>query len=316
MIRSQHLKLIASHSARHGIRGGAGLVSIFMTLVTGLMLSYCVVAPLEMMDATRSEFDRQFEKQSNLDPTMRAEIAAQKAELEAQMVERVNSEVKKIARKAIDWGVDPSEEQLKFLTDDHPALISAFLVLLMLFTPFLTCLSGFNQTSSDIDSKGLRFLLIRTERSNIFLGRLIGTYLFTMVVFGILFAILGLYFGLSVKVHEPGAMIAWLAQGYLRVMIFVLPYMALCAWVSCAISSSFGSLSIGLLVVYMYPVLIYLGTKIQPVIGYAQYVTPWGYKWWLLEPIGPKFLAGVGVMFAFTALITWLGHSYFGKRDL
>lgn len=234
MIRGPHLKLVAGHSVRHGIRGGAGLISIFMTLVTGLVLAQCVTAPLEMMDREKATMSQQIERHSKeLDPSMRAELDNQ----QKQMEERMNSEVRKIASKAIDWAVEPSEEQLGYMTDDHPAMISAFLVMLMLFTPLLVCLGGFNQTSSDIDSKGLRFLLIRTERSNIFLGRLIGTYLFSALVFLLLFLILGLYMVVKVKVHSGSDMFFWLLQGYVRVMIFALPYMAVCAWISCAISS-------------------------------------------------------------------------------
>lgn len=59
-----------------------------------------------------------------------------------------------------------------------------------------------------------------------------------------------------------------------------------------------------------------MGGNINSAVKYGNYATPWGYKWWLFEPIGPKFFGGVAVMVGFTALFTWLGHRYFGKRDL
>jgi len=50
MLRKAHLNLIARHSLRHGIRGGAGLVSIALTLLVGLFLAQCAVGPLESID--------------------------------------------------------------------------------------------------------------------------------------------------------------------------------------------------------------------------------------------------------------------------
>ncbi|MEZ4368864.1 MAG: hypothetical protein R2939_21680 [Kofleriaceae bacterium] len=147
----------------------------------------------------------------------------------------MNRQVLKIASKAIDFAVDPAPGQLDYLTRDNPALVSAILVLLFLVTPLLSCMGGFNQTSGDIASKGLRFLLIRTERPNIFLGRFLGTFLFSAVVYLMLFAILALYMAAKINVHPTGDMMMWLGQGYVRLLIFSLPYVALCAWISCAI---------------------------------------------------------------------------------
>lgn len=302
MIRQAHLQLIAGHSVKHGIRSGSGLVAIFMTLVTGLILASVVISPLEAFQAEQNRFEQQMSQLSD----------AQRTEIQ----DEINGKVKKIASKAINWAIDPSEEQLKFLSEDHPVVISAFLVLLVLFTPFLVALAGSNQTSNDIDSKGLRFLLIRTERPNIFLGRFIGTYLFTAVVFALLFAILGVYMAAKIHLHSPGEMITWLALGYLRIMLFALPYMALCAWVSCMIESAFGSLMIALMIIYFYPALIALGKGINSAVGYLQYATPWGWKWMLLAPVGGSFFLGIGVMLAFTAALLFLGNRYFAKRDL
>ncbi len=302
MIRKPHLQLIAGHSVRHGIRGGAGLISIFMTLITGLILAYVVIAPLEAFDQQKSHFADRY-----------AELSPEQNQ---QLTEELNKSVIKTARKAIDWATDPSEAQLKNLTDDHPAIVSAFLILLMLFTPFLICLGGFNQTSSDIDSKGLRFLLIRTERPNIFFGRFIGTYLFTAVVFAILFVILMLYMAIKVHIHAPGEMVLWLLGGYLRIMIFALPYMALCAWISCSIESGFGSMIISMMIAYLIPGFIGFGSSISSSVHYGQYLTPWGYKYWLFQPMGLQFFAGILVMLGFTVLLLFVGSRHFAKRDL
>ncbi len=301
MLRTPHLKLIASHSVRHGIRGGSGLIALLLTLILGLILASVVISPLEAIDQSAAEVSGYGDLSASDRDAMR---------------ERMNVQVISVTRKAIDWAVDPTPEQLDYLASDHPAAVSAILVLLILVTPLLSCLGGFNQTSGDIASKGLRFILIRTERPNIFIGRFIGTYIFSAVVYLALFAILAIYMAVKIQVHPTGDMMLWLASGYLRLLVFSLPYIALCALISCAIDSAFGSLTIALLVVYLFPLVVKLGSGINANVAYLQYLTPWGYKWWLFEPLGGRFLGGIGVMVAFTAGFLFLGFKHFSKRDL
>jgi ABC-type transport system involved in multi-copper enzyme maturation permease subunit len=297
MIRTPHLKLIARHSVRHGIRGGSGLVAMFFTLTLGLILANVVIKPLELGDKVANQ----------------AELTdKQHAEYEALKRHNVVS----LGSKAIDWAVDPAPDELDYLAETQPVAVSAILVLLFLVTPLLSCLGGFNQTSGDIASKGLRFLLVRTERPNIFLGRFIGTYLFSAAIYGILFAILALYMALKVNVHPPGEMVAWLAQGYVRLLIFSLPYIALCAWISANIDSAFGSLVVCLLVAYMFPLLVGIAGSINANAHYLQYLTPWGYKYWLLCPLGAKFFGGVAIMLGFTGVFVTVGLKNFTTRDL
>jgi hypothetical protein len=262
MIRKPHLRLIASHSVRHGIRGGAGLVAVFLTLVVGLVLSGIVLDPLSTIDdQVDRTAARMHEQISDAD--------------RARIHDEITASVIKVGGKAINWAIEPSDTTLDYLTVERPVIISAILVLLMLVTPFLACLAGFNQTAGDISTKGFK-----------------------------------------VHVHPTGEMIAWLFQGYLRLMLLGLPYIALCAFVSCAIDSAFGSLCIALLVAYFVPLLVSVGSGINSAVHYLGYITPWGFKYWLLEPFGGKFLGGIAAMLAFTVLLLWAGLTHFSKRDL
>lgn len=300
-LRNAHLNLIAKHSFRHGIRGGAGLVSIALTLLVGLMLANCAIQPFETASQTADEMA----KKGHIDSAERA-----------KMQEKINAGVVTTAGKVMGWVTNVDDDQLKYLVDERPAMVSAILVLMFLATPFFACLGGFNQTSGDIASKGLRFLLIRTERENIFWGRFLGTFLFSAAVNLLLFAILALYMAIKIDVHPAGDMVLWTLQGYLRMMVFVLPYIALCAWVSAMIDSPFGSLAISLMFVYLIPLIVKMGTNINESVAYAQYVTPWGFKYWLLQPVGGQFFGGIAAMLGFTALFLFLGHTNFKKRDL
>src|SRR5437588_11505151 len=198
MIRAPHLQLIARHSVRHSLRGGAGLIAILATLVIGLGMASIVVSPLEAVEQKMSA--------SHVD-----------ADQAKQMTGEAGAEVIKIAKKGMGWAIGASDAQIDYLVSDKPALISAILILLMIVTPLCACLGAFNQTSGDNASRGMRFLLIRTERANIFLGRLIGTTLFSFAVFAALFVILAIYIAVKIHVHPTGDMMLWLAGGYPRV---------------------------------------------------------------------------------------------------
>jgi hypothetical protein len=297
MIRGQHLELIAKHSVRHSVRGGAGLIAILSTLVIGLVMASIVVSPLEAIDRELQQH---------------GELGSRGAALESQAAQEVIG----IAKKAMGWAMGASDAQVNYLVSDKPALISAILILLMLVAPSCACLGAFNQTSGDIATRGLRFLLIRTERQNIFLGRFIGTALFMCAVFGALFAVLALYLLAKIDVHPKGDMLLWLLGGYLRVLLFALPYMALCAWISGAVSSPFGALVLALLFAYIWPMFVAIGSRSQEAFSYAQYATPWGYKWWLFSERPWLVACGAGVMLAFTALLLWVGLRHFKARDL
>ncbi len=303
MLRRAHLSLIARHSLRHGIRGGAGLVSIALTLLIGLFLAQCAVGPLENVDK-RVDFaaDR---AGPNIDNDTRSAAKRQ-----------ANDQIVKIAVQGMKFAMDPSEEQLDYLTEDKPAMVSVMLVLLFLATPLFACLGGFNQTAGDIGTKGLRFLLFRTERSNIFWGRFFGTLGFTALVNLLLFAILTIYMVAKLNVHPKGDMVMWMLQGYFRMLLFTLPYVALCAWISSAMDSAFASLAISLLVAFFLPLFLGVGGSFEEAVKYGQYVTPWGFKYWLLEPLGAKLFGGIAAMGGFTALFLFLGHRNFTRRDL
>jgi hypothetical protein len=91
----------------------------------------------------------------------------------------------------------------------------------------------------------------------------------------------------------------------------------MCAWISAAIDSPFGSLVLCMLLAGM-PVafLAALSSAINVDYGELIRVLPWGWKYDLLHgEIGTRLLA-IGIMLAFTALFLLLGLRTFHKRDL
>jgi hypothetical protein len=202
------------------------------------------------------------------------------------------------------------------ILEDKPALISLFMLLLTLFLPFLTALGAFNQTAGDIGTRGLRYLLLRTERANVYLGRMIGTYLFTLTVITVIIAVVGIYLMIKVPFYSSGDMFLALLRGWFMCAIFALPWVALCAWISALIPMPFLSLLVSAGGLAFWVIINAIARSKADAAEYVSYLTPWGFKWWLYSANIGKVLGGVAIMLAFTALFVFLGLRYFNRRDV
>lgn len=292
-LRGSHVSLIARTHVKYSIRGGAGLIFVLLSLVAGLVFAAIVIDPVEGLK-------------------QQAEQMGQEANTKV-IVERA---VQEVGIPMIERFTGGDEDQAVYLVLDKPALVSAFIVILTFFLPFLVALGAFNQYAGDVGNRGLRYQLLRTERANIFVGRFLGTYVFTLLTLGALMTIVAVYLMAKAQFYPAGDVILWMLQSFLAMALYSLPWVALCGWISSALDSAFGSLAISLVVIIFYPVVMWFGARANDAVGYGTYALPWGWKWHLLHPDAGHFLAGVAVMLAFTALFGWLGLRHFAKRDL
>jgi hypothetical protein len=301
-IRGSHLRLIAFHFAKHNIRGGTGILFTLAMLFVGLGVAAAFIGPLEEMQRRANEEARKFAQPGQDAPRVQRK----------DLMELVINEVGEPAAKWFTGDAD----QARFLVRQRPALVSAILMVLLFVMPFLACFGAFNQLAGDIQYRGLRYLLLRTERANIFLGRFIGTTLFTAVVLAILLAVLYLYLVFKADFYSPIEMALWLAHGYLALLIFGLPYIALCSWISAAMDSPFVSLVICELITVFPIIFVAVATGIHPSLEYLGYITPWPLKFKLIHP-NPLYLVGSTLaLLGFTLLFLLLGLRHFQRRDL
>jgi hypothetical protein len=291
-VRGSHLKLIAGHSARHGIRGGTGLVFCFFTLLVGLGVAGWFVDSV-----------------GNLQKALK------------QRGEEVSA--KEIVQEISDrWGADvigwftTSQEQIDYLTKEKPTLLAAVVMILMYLWPLLIALGAFNQFSGDVGNKGVRYLLLRTERPNLFFGRFVGTYLFTVFVLLLLVVLITLVMIFATDYYPKGDVILFMAQSFFAMAIMALPYVAFCSWISANVDSAFGSMAVSALVVGLFPVFVYFATKAWAPARWAGYVFPWPLRYELLHPNLGHVAGATAAMLGYTALYLFLGGRSFTKRDL
>jgi hypothetical protein len=300
----RHLGLVSLYSARHAVRGGTGVVFAVVTLFYGLMTAQLLLMPVEFGEkALRSE-------------------NVSREELVRELV--------RFARPAVEWAIggDPAAEGLSteeekearrwttYLLDEKPAILSAIWLLLIVGLPFLVALGAFNQLSGDVQSRGIRYQLLRTDRSNIFFGRFLATVAFTLIVMTAVVLTISLYVGLKLGIYEGRAVALWTLRGLFALAVIALPYVALCSWISASIDSPFASLSLCHLVVGGVPLLALIGRNSWEPLAKISHLLPWAIQNQLLHPDAIQVLSGVAACIGYTAAFLALGYRHFSRRDL
>jgi hypothetical protein len=295
-LHADHVGLVARYGMRFAIRTGSGLSTLLAVLIIGLGAAAVTFRPVELL----------MEQAPGLGHD-RGEVATE--------VERVASS-RSVARVVTEV-TGSKGAQVDYLLRDNPALLTAIFFILIWIMPLLACLNGNNQTSGDIGNRGLRYLLLRTERPNIFLGRFLGTLAFLAASLVILLVLLVTYVGLKFGIYPLGAMAWWGLQAYGAFLAMALVYTALCAWISSAFDSSGGSLVLCLLATVFPIVFVKMaaGAFRQEDDAWDK-VLPWGWKYDLLShDVGTRLIA-YAVMLGFTLLFLTLGARTFRRRDL
>ena len=294
-LRWPHTRLIARYWSKFSVRTTGGMMAAIVILLVGLIILQIIVAPVDaaLMQAKAAGHSEQ-EMLSQID-----EIAKQ--DLLVKVVNFVRGD----------------EAETSYLLTKRPALVSATLLLYLIFFPFIACAAAYNQTAGDIGSRGLRYLLLRTERPNVFFGRFLGTVKFFAIVSAILFLFIFLYMGLKFTIYGWGEIGLWLLEGYIACMLLSLPYIAMCALISALNNSSIASLALCLIAVGV-PVLgaKWLNVQLQGDVDWLDRVVPWGWKYELVSRNFVTRLIAAGVMLGMTAFFLVLGMRFFSKRDL
>ena len=306
-INARHLRLISVYSLEHAVRGGAGLVYLILALSFGLTVANAIISPVEVSITNREQMGAQVDTE----------------EVVGQLVE--------FARPAVVWSVrepdtdDETEQRLRdaraeawadYLLDERPALLSAIFAILVFGMPFVIPLGAFDQTSGDIGNRGLRYLLLRTERQNIYLGRALGTAVFAVLVQAFMILVIAIYLGAKVKIYPLGDLVTWSLYGFLALTVLSLPYVAFSAWISASTSSGMVSLVVNNLVVGGVLLAAYIGGTYHEGIRYVEWVLPWGIQRELLAPSVARVATAVAMCLGYTVVFLFLGHRTICTRDL
>jgi ABC-type transport system involved in multi-copper enzyme maturation permease subunit len=225
-----------------------------------------------------------------------------------------------VLRPLVAWwlDVDDHDRIVDHLLVHRPVVLSAFTAVVMAFVPFATTLLAFNQTAGEIRNRSFRYLVVRTARANVFVARLVASWLLVAAI-GVTAVLVALcYIALSYPVYPALDLVGWAAVCALAMAMLALPYVALLGWVSAAVGSARAAWFLGMVATVNSYVFINIvqGSIDSPSANWLDRLTPWGWKYDLLHPDPAVFAVGLAALLGFTLLFGWLGLRTFARRDL
>jgi hypothetical protein len=320
-ITCAHVRLISQYWTRSAVRSGSGLVYLMIVLTFGLSFAHNLISPVEFLMV------QQEKEMGHRDPNAIQETIMTLGKPVVKFVlgsKSIGEVAKEASEEPMMMMGPPMAKEDKtgagqwaiFLLEERPALLSAIFLILIFGLPLAISFLAFNQTTGDIQSRGLRYLLLRTERSNIFLGRFLGTAIFSTGVIAFLILTIVLYLGLKTRLYPAMDLLIWSIQGFYALSILMLPYIALCAMISACVSSQFLSLILAKLLIAGTLLFAVLGRLAWEPLKYVKWLLPWGWQNHLLHPSFTHWGCASLACLAYTAVFLMLGHRHFSKRDL
>lgn len=306
------------------MRSGSGLVYLMIALVFGLTVAHILIMPVEQL------MIQQKQKTGETDPEAIANMIVGVGRPIAQWVLGLKS-MEEIAQEGMaqppptagraQAGTRPEgsggdDPWTSFLLEDKPALLSAILLVLLFGMPFVISFLAFNQVSGDVQTRGLRYLLLRAERRSIFFGRFLGVALFSTLVMAFIVATIVLYLGMKLRIYPAADLMVWAFQGFLALAILMLPYIAVCSLVSASVDSPFLSLILAKLIIAGVLLIAVIGGLAWAPTKYILYLLPWGWQNHLLHPAPGHWLGAGLACLAYTGVLLTLGYVRFARRDL
>jgi ABC-type transport system involved in multi-copper enzyme maturation permease subunit len=312
---ARHLRIVSLYTARNAVRGGTGLVFAVVTLFFGLTVGHLLISSVEMGEkVVRQGLER---GGGQAPPMSREQIIQGFVDVARPAVEwAIEGRFPEPSSDGPGWRLKQSSRWTSYLVDEQPALLSAVWLILIFGLPFLVGLGAFNQFSGDVQTRGIRYQLLRTDRSNIFFGRFLATLAFSLLVLAAVVLTIGLYVGLKLEVYKGSAVAGWSLRGFLALAVIAMPYVALCSWISAHVDSPFGSLTICNLVVGIVPFLSFIGRNSWEPLAKINYALPWPFHNDLLHPDAARVAGAAGACLGYTAVFLALGYLRFSRRDL
>lgn len=214
----------------------------------------------------------------------------------------------------VGWLTGLEASALQDLMTKAPPVLVAFSFCAMVFAPLLSIFGSFDQTAGDMSNKHIRYLLIRTDRTSLYVGKTLGAFL----VLTLANLLLGLVlFGLSLAGGAPlGAALFHSLRIAAMLSIFALPFVSLMGLANAMTGHNALSLLVALAYYFIVWVFSSIGSWINPKFEYVSYLFPTALKYQLMSDQLGDIAAALGQQFACTAAFFALGLFIFRRRDV
>lgn len=136
---------------------------------------------------------------------------------------------------------------IRGLLTTHPPVLVALFALVLLLMPLLTIVLAYDQTATDIETRHVRYLLFRSDRVSIYLGKSLGAWILVAAAVALVLALFGLFLGLRSSSLEGVRGVVYLVQIWVTAALYALPFIALLGLISALVGRARRSLSFTLL---------------------------------------------------------------------
>ncbi|GMT49152.1 MAG: hypothetical protein IEMM0008_0691 [bacterium] len=214
-----------------------------------------------------------------------------------------------ILQKALDSSVSQ-------LLVNHSPLLGTFFYFSLLITPMFGIMFSSDQTASDIGRKHIRFLLPRVNRTNLYLSRILSTWMAWSIMVLSMSLIITLLISLSDTTDLTGSLLLFGLRIGLTLSIYGLPFIALMAFANSFTSSAAIALLLGWAFWIVITLLGWIGGLFGDEYGYIQFLFPSSVKYYMLSDDLMVVLGGFGLVLAYSIVFSVLGWLIITKRDL
>jgi hypothetical protein len=197
----------------------------------------------------------------------------------------------------------------------HPPMLVAFFLLALSATPPLVFLATCDQLASDIGRRHVRFVLLRTARGPLFLGKALGAFLFVALLQAaatmaavLVATVVGTADGLDAITFGVRILASLLA--------FSLPFVALMAFAGVLLPHPALGLAVGLGLQFVVWMASTLGRLVDPRMQHLHLAFPTAFRFDLISERAGDLALAFGHMATLTILFATAGLLLFRWRDV
>jgi hypothetical protein len=215
----------------------------------------------------------------------------------------------------VSKGIDLERSTIEAILTNHPPILVALFSVAVVGVPWLTLFATFDQTASDISSRHMRFLLVRTDRATLYLGRALGALGFVALCEAVGLAILA---GTLAAKGELGGLAGLLYVGrvWLTLVIYSAPFVALTAAMSAITGRPLWSLASSFAFWVGIVMVAGLGGLMHDGISNLTFILPTELKYNLISDAWPDLLAVLAHALGLGAVYLGIGYAMLRRRPV
>lgn len=202
------------------------------------------------------------------------------------------------------------------LLEHHPPVLVALFALDLFLMPLLCTLLAYDQTATDIETKHVRYLLVRSDRASIYLGKTLGAWLLVMIAVSLGLIVVGGFLALRSSALEGFEGVVYLVRIGLTTGLLALPMVAVLGLISTLVGRARRALSVTLLVWVGVLIAAGLLARVHEDLALVRYLFPSAGRFGLLFDDFGELAEIIGYQLGYALVSGGAGLWWFGRRDL